>query len=77
MYKILLQYPDQNNIFEITQKEGTNRYTNKKGEVFLDPIWVDNGVLTGFSALNVLQQKLDEPKVTDKYLIITLNVVNP
>jgi hypothetical protein len=56
-YTLLFQYA-RNDSFEIAPMKGTNFILNKKGDVFLDTMWVENGRISGVEALEKIKYQL-------------------
>lgn len=75
-YTLIVQYP-LNNSFEIGPRDGTGRVFNEKGEVVFDKKWVDNGIISGNTALLNLNYELTRPGVTDTWNTIILNITDP
>jgi len=75
-YTLITQYP-LNNSFKIGPRDGTGRIFNGKGEVVFDKKWVDNGIISGNTALSNLNYELTRPGVTDTWNTITLNITDP
>lgn len=76
-YTMLLQYPGRNGKFGISLKNETSRIINERGDVIVDSVWVENGIITGDVAKKNFMEALGKSENGDMYLEVMLDIRNP
>jgi hypothetical protein len=75
-YTLIFQYPLDSG-FEIGPGTDPGRICNKNGDVIFDTRWVENGIISGDTALSYLTYELGRNGVTDRWSSVTVNVTRP
>jgi hypothetical protein len=76
-YFMVIQYPRMRNMFDIRMMNGSPTVIDRNGTRFLNYSDVADSRITGFEAMQTLEEELKNPASRDRYSVISLDVTTP